>query len=237
MSRAPLAGTGRSGMIGVVRVVSLLCIAWLVVVGRPAHALPPSSQARVVEAARTLLGAPYRLGGRLKASDDGIDCQGLVFFAFQTISSCGWRSYSVFPTVSLPTDELGRRVAGPIATRDVATLRLEPGDVLWLVGYDENPAEKSIGALDDKPVWVWHLGLATGEGRFINADVFTGKVIEVGLREYLKEHADFYAGVIVTRVIERPSPRTCRRHSPMLAPATGQGAGDEAHPVAVPRFP
>jgi hypothetical protein len=79
-------------------------------------------------------------------------------------------------------------------------------------------AQNAIGVLDEKPVWVWHVGLVTDAKRFINADAFAGQVIEVDLRDYLEQHANAYAGVIVTRMAQRPSPQRCRRHAPMQAP-------------------
>ena len=198
------------------RVFSILTL--LMVISTAAIALPPARQQRAIDAARPLAVLPYRFGGRLQNGDDGIDCQGLVFFALQPLSSCGWRGYSVFPTVSLPAGELGKILLGPVATRDLDTERLEPGDVVWLLGFPENPAEKAIGVIDDKPVWVWHLGLATGQGHFIHADFFDGKVRETGLRSFLAEHADNYAGVVVTRMDEGPVPLRCRRHEPMRRP-------------------
>lgn len=183
-----------------------------------AQALPPRAQQQVVGAARQLLGTPYRLGGRLRSSSDGIDCQGVVFFALQPFSSCGWKSYSVYPTASLPSGELGTKLGGVVATRDVAKLLLEPGDVVWLVGFSENPAEGPIGTIDDQPVWVWHMGLVTEAHRFIQADFFLGEVREGELDTFLREHDSSYAGVIVTRIKDRPHPQRCRRHAPMLPP-------------------
>ena len=61
----------------------------------PAVALPPDVGARVVGAARELLGVKYRLGGRLRAEREGIDCQGLIFYGLQVINRCGYLSYSL----------------------------------------------------------------------------------------------------------------------------------------------
>ncbi len=80
-----------------------------------------------------------------------------------------------------------------------------------MVGRDENPAEGAIGVLGGAPVWVWHTGIYSGEGRWIVGDHFAGKVVELPLLPYLRAHADSYQGVFVTRIAERPRPRRCRR--------------------------
>jgi hypothetical protein len=77
----------------------------------------------------------------------------------------------------------------------------------------ENPAEPALAELGGTPVWVWHVGMATGGGRWINADPFSGEVQEGDLAEYLKQYE--YAGIAVTRMAEGPSPTACRHHRPM----------------------
>ncbi len=180
--------------------------------------LPPEHADRAVAEARKALGTPYVLGGRLRDSRDGLDCQGLVFFALQTLSGCGWRSWSVMPTESV-TGELGLPVAGaaPVAAARLAEVLpvLEPGDILWFVDPPENPAEPSIAALDGARVWVWHVGLYAGDGRFVVGDHFAGKVVEEDLVTYTQQH---YAGVFVTRMRDGPRPTRCRSHRPMRLP-------------------
>lgn len=185
-----------------------------------ARALPEASERRVVDEARKILGAPYVLGGRLRDSSDGIDCQGLVFFALQPLARCGWRSFSVMPTKSIAARELGTPVAGlaPIATEKLDVSKLRAGDVIHFVGADVNPAEASIAKLDDKDVWVWHMALASGDGKFIVGDHFAGAVVEEDLLAYLREHSDVYQGVFVTRMSDGPRPAKCRTHAPMVAP-------------------
>lgn len=178
-----------------------------------AEALPPPAQEKLVTAARRLLGTPYLLGGRLREAKPGIDCQGLVFYALQDIQQCGWRSWSVFPTTSIPTGELGRIAFGPTRTVDLRGQSMEPGDVVWLLSAVENPAEASIGTLEGTPVWVWHVGLATEGGRFIHADPFSGAVIEVDLADFAAQHG--FDGALVTRMTDGPAPLRCRRHRPM----------------------
>lgn len=177
--------------------------------------LPPDHAERAVEQARKALGTPYVLGGRLRDADDGLDCQGLVFFALQALSGCGWRSWSVMPTESVK-GELGLPVAGaaPVAAARLAEVLpvLEPGDVLWFVDTPENPAEPSIATLDGARVWVWHVGLYAGDGRFLVGDHFAGKVVEEDLLTYTQQH---YAGIYVSRMRDGPRPTRCRAHRPM----------------------
>ncbi|OGQ21271.1 MAG: hypothetical protein A2138_13640 [Deltaproteobacteria bacterium RBG_16_71_12] len=181
--------------------------------------LPPETADRAVAEARRALGTQYVLGGRLRDAGDGLDCQGLVFFALQAASGCGWRSWSVMPTTSVK-GELGLPVAGaaPVSAARVAEVLpvLEKGDILWFLDVAENPAEPSIAVLDGAPVWVWHVGLYAGDGSFVVGDHFAGKVVEEELVAYVQEH---YAGVLVTRMRDGPHPPRCRAHAPMRLPA------------------
>lgn len=180
-------------------------------------ALTPEQQVAVVDAARSVLGVPYDLGGRLQRGR-GLDCQGLVFFALQPIARCGWRSWSVNPTESV-RGELGVPVVGaaPVAAVDVAAALslLEPGDVLWFLAPMENPAEPSIASLGGVPHWVWHTGLYVGGGRFVVGDHFAGAVVEEELVPYVNAH---YAGLFVSRLAAPPRATRCRAHAPMRAP-------------------
>lgn len=180
--------------------------------------MPRARVRRFVAAARELLALDYRFGGRLRHPGDGIDCQGVLFYAAERICPCGWKSYSTKPTESVARGELGRAVPGldPVATSLLDTGKLEPGDIVLLLADAENPAEPSIATIGDQPVWVWHTGIHTGSGKLLHADIFTGKVVEQDLRAYLEEHD--YAGIFVTRMRARPRPERCRRHRRMKIP-------------------
>jgi cell wall-associated NlpC family hydrolase len=175
------------------------------------------SHERFVTAAREVLGVPYDLGGRLRDAQDGIDCQGVLFYAAERVGACGWKSFSVMPTKSIPAGELGKAVEGmaPVASSELDLSKLQPGDVLLLVGFGQNPAEPAIGTLKGQPVWVWHTGLYSGAGKWIVGDHFAGQVVEVDLKSYLAEHSDTYAGLVVTRMTDGPRPMRCRKHAPM----------------------
>ncbi len=170
----------------------------------------PEPGPKLVRSAREALGVPYRLGGRMRGPTDGLDCQGLVFYSVERLGPCAWRSFSVFPTESIRRGELGQPVLEPTLTGEVDLAGLRPGDILWLVGFSENPKEPAIGTLGGRPVWVWHLALYSGDGKMIAGDHHAGEVAELQLLPYLVEHADEYAGLLVTRLDGPPAPRRCR---------------------------
>jgi hypothetical protein len=189
----------------------------VVIVGlaSPAAALPPATSARVVGAARELVGVKYQLGGRLRTNGEGIDCQGLIFYGLAGISRCGYPSYSLNPTENVAWRELGSPVPGlaPAAARSFDQALLKPGDVIFLLAPSRNPREPSLTTLDGIPQWVWHTGLATDGGAWIHADYTTGYVREEDLRGFLVKNG--YAGVFVLRMDQGPTPRKCRHHAPM----------------------
>ena len=177
---------------------------------------------RLVRSAREVLGIRYDFGGRMRKRSngfEGIDCQGVLFYAAERAGRCGWKSFSVYPTISVLRGELGKPVAGldPVAAGALDPGKLQPGDILLLVGFDENPAEPAIGMLEDQRVWVWHTGMYTGGGKWIVGDHHAGKVVEADLRAYLATHRE-YAGVYVTRMTEGPAPHRCRKHAWMKRP-------------------
>lgn len=187
----------------------------------PALALPPDTGARVVGAARELLGARYQLGGRLRTKGEGIDCQGLIFYGLQGINRCGYRSYSLNPTETVAWRELGSPVPGlaPAATASFEKSLLRAGDVIFLLAPSRNPREPALTTLDGTPQWVWHTGLATEGGAWIHADYATGYVREEDLRGFLLKNG--YSGLFVLRMEKGPAPRKCSHHAPMKLPSRG----------------
>ena len=159
-------------------------------------------------AARQLVGVPYELGGR--DPKKGIDCQGLIFLPAEKVKSCSWKSYSVYPTKTVARRELGAPVPGasPVSREALDVTKLQPGDVIMLLNPAENPAEPSLTELAGTKQWVWHMGLYAGDGNWLNADPFTGKVAEQPLAQYLAEHD--YSGIYATRMKNGPTPARCR---------------------------
>jgi len=186
----------------------------------PASALPPEKADKLVAAARELLGVSYELGGRMRKAGEGIDCQGVLFYAAERVGRCGWRSFNVMPTQAVAAAELGARVPGldPVATGSLDVALLEPGDIIMLVGYEPNPKEPAIGSLGGREVWVWHTGIYSGGGAWIEADIPV--VIETDLAAYLTDYADAYAGLFVTRMERGPKPKRCRHHVAMPQPVS-----------------
>lgn len=184
----------------------------------PAPSITASAAAlAMVDRVRETLGRPYRLGGRCRSAGDGIDCQGVLFYAAERVGECSWRSYSVNPTETVADRELGDPVPGldPVASSDLALEQLLPGDVLFLVDEAENPAEPAIGTLAGTPVWVWHTGLYAGDGRWIVGDHYAGRSVETDLLDYLRDHAGAYQGVFVLRLTDPPRSARCRTGSSM----------------------
>jgi len=198
----------------------VLVLVVIVGLASPAVALPPDIGARVVLAARELVGVKYRLGGRLRGRSEGIDCQGLIFYSLQGINRCGYRSYSLNPTESVAWRELGSPVAGlaPASTLSFDRSLLRPGDVIFLLAPSRNPREPALTTLDGTPQWVWHTGLSTDGGAWLHADYTTGYVREEDLRGFLVKNG--YAGVFVLRMDKGPAPRRCKPHAPMKRPPT-----------------
>lgn len=154
----------------------------------------------------------------MRKPGEGIDCQGVLFYAAERLGRCNWKSFSVLPTKSVEWNELGQRVAGldPVATADLDLSRLEPGDIIMLLGTTQNPKEPAIATLAQVPVWVWHTGVYSGNGQWIEADLPT--VIETDLAAFLSDYAEVYVGIFVTRMSTGPQPKSCRRHAPMSRP-------------------
>jgi len=175
---------------------------------------PPAVGAGL-DASLGLLGAPYEWGGRLRRGE-GIDCMGVVLAAAERASGCGWKSYSVKPTELVRGRFWGTPAEGlsPVSTEALDVSKLEKGDVLLLVGPIENPAEPAIGSLEGGPVWVWHVGLYVGEGKFVVGDHHAGKAVVEELAPYLRANVAEYSGVFVTRG-PATRPPTCRKHAPL----------------------
>ncbi len=167
-----------------------------------------------VAGARTTLGIRYDFGGRVRGTE-GIDCYGTMLAGAERATGCGWRSFTVKPTELVATIGAPLDSPNPVPSTDPHLERLQPGDVVMLVDFIENPAEPSIGTLDGKPVWVWHVGVFSGDGLWIVGDHFAGKAVETDLAAYLEEHAQTYAGLYVVRPSGKKPP-VCRRHPPVV---------------------
>ena len=194
-----------------------LALVLILFCGSPASALPEEKAKELIEAARSLLGVPYEFGGRMRRRGEGIDCQGVVFYALERIDGCGWKSFSTMPTQSVKDGEIGEPVSNlaPILSEALDISVLEPGDHVRLLDFVQNPKEPNIGTLHGRPVWVWHVGLYVGSGRWLHADPIAGEVVEVDFAQYLAENAATYPGVFISRMKQGPTPAECRQNPPM----------------------
>jgi hypothetical protein len=199
--------------------VKRVALALVLLASASSQALPPALGEKMVAAARAAVGTRYQFGGRLRGTE-GIDCLGVVFLAAEAIGPCGWKSFSVYPTKLVEHQELGAPVEGlsPVSTAELDVAKLEVGDVLMLLHPTENPAEAPIAELNGVPVWVWHTGVYSGEGKWLVGDLFAGQVIETDVKRYLADYAFAYVGVFVTRMKSQPAPARCRPSAPMRPP-------------------
>jgi hypothetical protein len=138
-----------------------------------AIAAPSTTAERIVLAAERYLGREYVFGGRDGRNGcregrrrvrclDGIDCQSLIFFAFESVTGRPWTRFSVQPSVSIRRGELGRPVAGLDGVRRTA-LRPElllRGDVLFflLEGYNLD-ADVPLLVVESERYGTWHTGI------------------------------------------------------------------------------
>jgi hypothetical protein len=177
---------------------------------------PVSNGEAFVSAARGTLGQRYEFGGRLR-NGEGIDCLGVVLAGAERASHCSWKSYPPFPTKLVDQKLFGAPVSGlsPIGSAALDVSLLQSGDVIMLVASDENSAESAIGQLNGVNVWVWHVGVYSGNGNWIVGDHFAGQSIETNLVGYLLAHADTYSGLFVTRP-NGEKPKRCRKSAPLI---------------------
>ncbi|HCF59568.1 MAG TPA: hypothetical protein DFS52_16435 [Myxococcales bacterium] len=158
----------------------------------PAAVAPPADaatqaktlQQRIIEAAEDHLGKPYFFGGRdgrtgcrgVKRCPEGIDCQSLIFFAYEKVLGKRWGSFSVFPSISVKRRELGDPVPGlsGVLREDLEMKLLQTGDVLFFMIAGWNlAADPSIYEKDGVQYGVWHTGMVhenrDGEAMVIHA--------------------------------------------------------------------
>jgi len=175
------------------------------------------SQAPTLEAglpaATALVSTPYEFGGRLRRGAPGVDCLGVVFAAAEAATGCGWKSYPVKPTELVRQRVLGAPVEGlsPVTSAQLDTTALRPGDVLLLLSASQNPAEPALATVDGRALWVWHTGLALGDGKWVVGDHFAGQTVVTDLRAYLNEHPDYEAVFVLRGPLVKPKP--CRQHA------------------------
>ncbi len=174
----------------------------------------PTYAERLLSIASDLEGVRYDFGGRLRG-DEGIDCQGIIFYATERLGRCDWRSWSVMPTQTLKHEELGAPALKAAMLKGALDLdQLAPGDVLFFLGPAVNPKEPALLTVETAdgpvPMWTWHMGLYAGDGRALHADPFTfGKVTTQPLDELMD--AGGFEALFATRPTAKSKPASCRR--------------------------
>lgn len=136
-------------------------------------AAPTTSAEQIVRAAESYLGREYVFGGRdgrpgcrdgkkRVRCAGGIDCQSLIFFAYESVLGRAWTRYSVMPSISIRRGELGQPVPGldGVLRDDVDRTRLRRGDVLFFLldGYNLD-ADKPLLVRGDAQYGTWHTGI------------------------------------------------------------------------------
>jgi len=188
---------------------------------RPAQkpAPRPSVGERVVAAAESHLGAPYVFGGRdarrgcrrhgkRVRCQPGIDCQSLIFFAYEKVCGRPWTAFSVMPSISVKRRELGDPVPGldGVLREELDAAKLQPGDVLFFLLTDYNlDVDPPLLERDGKRYGVWHTGLFHGTAGEAH-NVIHAKPGEKVVIEPIEN-----IGFDALYVMRAPSPRRCPR--------------------------
>jgi cell wall-associated NlpC family hydrolase len=155
-----------------------------------------SIQDRIIAAAERYLGEPYVFGGRDGRAGcrrdgkrvrcpEGIDCQSLIFFAYEKALKTRWTGYSVMPSVCVRRNQLGRPVLGldGVLRAELDKGKLKKGDVLFFLWKNYNlDADRPLWSKGDDRYGVWHTGLVHGlknnQARVIHAKPGEKVVIE-----------------------------------------------------------
>ena len=149
----------------------------------------------ILTAAEAYRGEDYVFGGRLGKRGcrrngkpvrcrEGIDCQSLIFFAFEDVGEKRWWDYSVMPTINVKRGELGQPVEGVdgVLEADLDPSLLAPGDVLFFLmdGYNLE-VDGPLYEKDGHRYGTWHTGffygLKNGEAQVLHAA--PGEVVKI----------------------------------------------------------
>lgn len=174
----------------------LLIIPLLLLAFPASRAREPAVADKIISAAEKYLGAPYVFGGRdgrmgcLRGGKrvrcpDGIDCQSLIFFAYEQALKTRWTRHSVMPSVCVRRNQLGRPVPGldGVLRADLDQGKLKKGDVLFFLWENYNlDADRPLWTKGERQYGVWHTGLVHGlkdnQARVIHAKPGEEVVIE-----------------------------------------------------------
>jgi len=136
----------------------------------------PTVQDKIIAAAESYLNEPYVFGGRdgrpgcrrgrqRVRCPQGIDCQSLIFFAYEKVQKTPWTRYSVMPSVCVKKNQLGRPVPGldGVLRSDLDHKKLKKGDVLFFLWKNYNlEADRPLWTRGEDQYGVWHTGMIHG---------------------------------------------------------------------------
>jgi len=138
---------------------------------------PASEKATtILSAATQYKGTEYVFGGRLGKRGckrngkriqcrAGIDCQSLIFFAFEDTGEKRWWEYSVMPTISVKRGEFGQPVPGldGVLRKELEPTLFAPGDVVFFLLEDYNfDVDGPLHEQDGRRYGTWHTGFYYG---------------------------------------------------------------------------
>jgi len=147
----------------------------------------------VVEA-RKSLDVPFRWEGRGTKRLPGLDCLGLLFKSLEATTGLSWKKWSVAPSRLIEQLE-GRQFTIYLKkNRDLAIKRrMNSGDIVFLMWADMPTWDKPTGKVEKieldgsrrmAPMWIWHTGIYSGNGKFIHASPYSGGVVEEDLLDF-----------------------------------------------------
>lgn len=154
----------------------LLLIPFLLQAIPASRAEEPTVQDKIIAEAEKYLGEPYMFGGRdgrfgcrrgkrRVRCPQGIDCQSLIFFAYEKVKKTRWTSYSVMPSICVRQNQLGRPVRGldGVLRADLDHQKLKKGDVLFFLWKNYNlETDRPLWTQGDDQYGVWHTGMVHG---------------------------------------------------------------------------
>ncbi len=193
-----------------------------------------TAQDRIVAAAEAYLGKPYVFGGRdgrpgcgRRRCNQGIDCLGLIFFAFEKALGIPWRRFSVTPSVLIRHRQLGVPVNGlnRVLTADLDRSLLRKGDVLLFLERDGVETDKPALVRGGDAYYVWHTALVDSavDGRVLVIEAKPGDHVVIEPLDAVP-----FDALIALRLPPARRRSRLRPIRPNLAPRDGSARGANA---------
>lgn len=145
----------------------------LLTLAQPAHAEPADTPgAAAITAAESWLGTAYRWGGRGTTDNPGMDCLGVMYRAWGSVTGTSWRTYPVNPSELVASGLLGVPVEGMagVMRSQLRLSRLQDGDALYFLIADHEIPDAPLLIDGETQYWPWHTALYAGNGEVIHAE-------------------------------------------------------------------